>query len=440
MARIKMHPARTLVFGFLITIIVGTILLSLPQAVENNRRIPLVDALFTATSAVTTTGLVVVDTGTTFSLLGEIVILSLFQVGALGYMAFATLLALIMGKKISLRQRLILKESLYQPTLKGIVHFTKLILIITLSIEMLGAFFLFLHWRAEYPIGRAIYLGIFHSVSAFCTAGFYLFKDSFLRYQVDPSFNLTILPLMICGSLGFLVLYNLLCYRQFGHLIRHTKLVLSMALILFSLGLGVVFIANYTNPQLLPFSRGEKLLTSSFQALAASTTTGFNTLNIESLNKVSLLFMLLLMFVGGAPGSTAGGIKTTTFAIILATIWGTLRGKREINIFRRRLSYEIITKSLILVLIALLFLFLITLVMMATEREAPSKILFEVTSAMGTVGLSLGITSQLSLIGRLLIILTMFAGRIGPLVLLFALVGKEEKISYKYPEEEVIIG
>lgn len=418
----------------------GTILLNLPAASSAGKSIGFINALFTATSATCVTGLIVLDTGKDFSTFGQLVILILLQCGGLGIMTMSTMFAFLAGKRISLRQRLIMQESLNQFSIGGLVRLAKYILIFTAVIEVLGAAILFLCWQRIHSPLQALYLAVFHSISAFCNAGFSLFSDSIMHYKGDLVINLTFIVLIILGGTGFLVLLELFQYGKNGTLSLHAKLALKTSLILILIGFIIIFLIESNNPSTLrALSFPEKVYGSIFQSVTARTA-GFNTIHIGSMQNATLLLIIILMFIGASPGSTGGGVKTTTFGLLLLYVWSSLKGKEEIQIFKRRISQDIIPKVLTVITLSLGLVIVMTILLSYVEGEDFIKVLFEVVSAFGTVGLSTGITSSLSVAGKIIIIITMFTGRIGPLGLALSLIQKREPEMIRYPEEKIMVG
>lgn len=444
--KFRFSPAQVLVIGFASIILVGTILLSLPVSVPEDRSPEIIDSLFTATSAVCVTGLIVANTGDDFSPFGQMVILILLQIGGLGYMTMATLTALFVGKRITLRDRVIMQEALNQFNLRGLVRFTLYIVKVTLLFEIVGAIILSFYWMGKFPVVKAIYYGIFHSVSAFCNAGFSLFSTNLGAFTTDPVVTLVVSSLFIIGGIGYIVISDLYMYRKTKHLLIHTKFALTITGILILLGTVLIFVLERNNPATLGnLSLPHKILSSYFHSVTARTA-GFNTLNIASFTIPALFLVVIFMFVGASPGGTGGGIKTTTFGVVISDIWATLRGKREVNIFKRRLGKDIIRKSFTVLFLGIGLIVLVTMLLLIIEKKELIRILFEVVSAFGTVGLSaakgisLSLSSTFSAAGKLLIIITMFVGRLGPLTLGVAVIQAEDKTRYKYAEERVLIG
>ncbi|WP_258360018.1 TrkH family potassium uptake protein [Moorella sulfitireducens] len=427
--------------GFGVVIATGTILLSLPIASQSGQPVAVIDALFTATSATAVTGLVTVDTQTTYSLFGELVILALIQTGGLGFMTLSTLVALLLGKRITLKERLVIQEAMNQLTVEGVVRLSKYVLIFTLFAEGLGALLLSIRFSSQMPLGQAIYFGIFHAVSAFCNAGFDLFSKSLVDYRGDLLVNMVITLLIIFGGLGFSVVAGIYTKRSWQRLSLHSKIVIRTTLLLIATATVIIFLLEYTNTKTLaPLPLGEKILASYFQAVTPRTA-GFNTLVIGDLRPVTLLFIIILMFIGASPGSTGGGIKTTTFAAIAVAVWTIIRGNVDIEVFGRRLPRGTVLKALAIAAVSLLLVVTVTGILLITEQADMQMVLFEVTSAFGTVGLSMGLTPKLTVTGKLLIIATMFTGRVGPLTLAFAIAQRLGRQGIKhYPEERIIVG
>ncbi|HJV17718.1 MAG TPA: TrkH family potassium uptake protein [Bacillales bacterium] len=438
-----LDPPKIIVLGFAAIILIGALLLTLPISTVDGNGLSFLNALFTATSATCVTGLVVVDTGTTFTMFGQLVILFLIQVGGLGFMTVATLFAFLLGKRISLKERILLQESLNNLSLEGIVRLAKRILIFTAVIEFVGAVLLATRFSFDMPLGKAIYYGIFHSISNFNNAGFDLMGEfrSLTGYVDDPTVTLTVCTLITLGGLGFIVMNELFEFRQAKRLSLHTKIVLMASSILVVGGTIAIFLLEYSNEKTLqPLSFSGKILASLFQSVTPRTA-GSNTLNIPDLTQSTLLLTIILMFIGASPGSTGGGIKTTTFTTLLGAVWAQIRGKEDVIFYRQRIVYETIYKALTVTVSGLFLVMFITILLTITEHGKDFlMILFEATSAFGTVGLSMGLTPELSPIGRCLIIFTMFAGRVGPLTIAFAVTMRRKPDAFRYPKGKIMIG
>jgi len=436
----KLSPAQILVAGYFTVILTGTILLSLPMATTAAGSLGFIDSLFTATSATCVTGLIVVNTSSAFTVFGQVVIMLLIQIGGLGIMSMSTLMAFLIGKKISLKERLVIQQDLNQFGISGLVRLIQYVLGFTLIIEGAGAIFMFTKLIHEYKIVKAIYYSIFHAVSAFNNAGFDLFGNSLVGFTGSIIMNFAVMILIILGGIGFGVLTESTNDKRFGKSSLQSKIVVIMTLILLVVGFLVLLALEFNNPETmgkLPF--GEKILSAMFLSVTPRTA-GFNTLPTNALRSSSLFFIIILMFIGASPGSTGGGIKTTTFGIMVITMWNKIIGKKDIEIYNRRIDEEDVLKAMAITLLAMALIVLITIVLTITESKPFLDILFETVSAFGTVGLSTGVTPTLSKIGRILIIMTMFAGRVGPLTLAVAFAERQRKGIYHYPKEKIMVG
>lgn len=441
--QLKLNPAQVLVLGFGALILIGATFLNLPVASVNGKSIGFIDALFTSASAVCVTGLVVVNTAAHWSMFGKIVILILIQVGGLGFMTMATLVALILGRKITLKDRLIIQEELNQFTLSGLVKLTKYVIVSTIMLESLGAFFLSLKFIPIYGPSTGIWFGIFHAISAFCNAGFDLIGSSMEPFVDSPIVNITIGLLVIIGGLGYTVYIDITTQKNYKRYSLHTKLVLIVTAILLVIGFFAILFLEYNNPDTLgSLSFGGKLLAALFQSIVPRTA-GFNSINMGAVTSTSAFIIIILMFIGGSPGSTAGGIKTTSIGAIVLAIISVVRGKNDVEILKRRISVELVFRALAVTGIAFCIVSIVTMILTITESGASFlDIVFETVSAFATVGLSRGITPSLTIIGRLVITITMFIGRLGPLTMAFAFAKKRNKNKgvYRYAEERIIVG
>lgn len=436
----SLAPAQILALGYFVVITIGTLLLLLPISTVDGQGLSFVDALFTATSATAVTGLVVVTTGTFLTVFGQVVVMLLIQIGGLGIMTISTLFALFLGKKIGLKERLVIQEDLNQMKISGVVQLVKYIIGMTLMIEGLGALLLFPRLLREMAPGRALYYSIFHSISAFNNAGFDLFGNSLESFTGDVYINLVMISLILLGGIGFAVIAELYRKKSLSHLSLHTKMVFRITILLLVVAFIGVFFLEMTNPATMQnYTLKERVLASLFLSVTPRTA-GFNTVPTGLLQGQTLFLLMILMFIGASPGSTGGGIKTTTFGVLLFAVLSTIRGKRDVEIFQRRLALELILKSMAIAFLSLVLIILITMVLTITEDLVFLTILFETFSAFGTVGLSTGITGDLSIIGRLLIIFTMFSGRIGPLTLAFAFSERKSRSLYRYPQEKIMVG
>ncbi len=426
------------------TILIGTTLLLLPFS-TNSGQISFIDALFTATSGVCVTGLSVQDTATYYSPVGQGIIFLLFQFGGLGIMTFSTLILLVAGKKISIKDRIIIQEDFHHRAPKDFKSLIMNIFFYALAIEFLGSLSLFLYWQRDYGWLKALSLSVFHSVSAFCNAGFSLFSDSFYGFRESTWINTSLIILIVLGGLGFLVIDELkgklvgLVKREKTKLSLHAKLVIGMTLCLIFF-FFIIFLLIEWNYSLEQFSGQEKILSSLFQIITPRTA-GFNTMNLNSLSLAVVLLLMMLMFIGASPGSTGGGVKTSTIGVILAFLKSKITTRDTVNLFYRTLSMELVTKAFTVVTLAVSIIFLSSFIILMTQPNASFReVLFEVFSAFGTVGLSLGLTPKLTSMGKIVIILVMYIGRIGPLTLLYAFSREKAYGRFEYAEETVMIG
>ena len=431
-----------LALGFAIVILVGTFLLLLP--ISSNHT-DFLDALFTATSATCVTGLVVYDTATHWTLFGQIVILILIQIGGLGFITIGVFLATYLKKKISLRQRGLIEESVSSLKLAGGVKLVKHIIKGTFLFEGIGAVILSLVFIEDFGLLKGIYLGIFHSVSAFCNAGFDLLGiiepyGSLTPYASNIVVNITIMILIIIGGLGFVVWQDLYEKKlHFRNYLLQTKIVLITSFIFIFGGAFLFYIFEYQHA-LASLSSEEAILASFFQSITCRTA-GFNTIDVSHLKPATSLLMMLMMFVGGSPGSTAGGIKTTTFAVLIIFVYSTMTNKSEANDFNRRFDSKTIKKACSVFLINFIFIIISSFIIFNDQPHLPMQdTFFEIFSALGTVGISTGITRVLSMTSKITIILLMYCGRVGSLTLALSLSKKKKISNCKNPVEKISIG
>lgn len=447
-----MRPATLLVLSFLAVIAAGTLLLLVPFSTQGGR-IPFIDALFTATSAVCVTGLTVVDPGTYFTGFGQFVMLLLIQIGGLGLMTISVALFRLIGKNIPFRHRMVMQDVFAHTPRDDIMKLVKHVVLFTALTELAGAVVLMLRWRGEFPFFTAAYLSVFHSVSAFCNAGFSLFSDNFMRYSGDFLINISICGLIVIGGIGFPVLHDMYLRARGrkgkrGRLSVQTKTVLVTTSSLIVGGALLIALlerhALASNP-----SVAHRFLTPIFQSITCRTA-GFNTLDIGVLGDATLAVVILLMFIGASPGSTGGGIKTTTFALVSAFTISRVTKRVRVNLFRKSVPEETVARGLTLVLISLaaiaIVVFMILIGEAATDiggQNAPRSFLaalFETVSAFGTVGLSTGITASLTTWSKAWIIAMMIIGRVGLLTFSYIIVGSGTPKGVEYAEESVMVG
>lgn len=446
----KWSSVQIITAGFLFIILLGAAILSLPISSQIGQGTNFVDSLFTATSAVCVTGLVVFDTATHWSLFGKVVIISLIQIGGLGFMTIATMISLIRGKKINLKERLLIQESLNQIDLSGIVSLTRKIILMVLAIECIGGILLSISFIPKFGIITGLAYGFFHSISAFCNAGFDLMGSisgefSSLTSFYDNSFiMITVSLLIILGGLGYPVILDVLKNKRFSKLNVHSKLVIVSTAILLLIGFVFILGVEYNNPDTLGnMNMKGKVLSSIFQT-STLRTAGFNSIDLGLTKEPTIFLMVMLMLIGASPASTGGGIKTTTVAILFLTVKDFLCGKDEIHIFERSISSEAIKKAIVIFFIAIFIFIVGTLALSITNPQfSLIECVFEVISAYATVGLSIGGSPNLNTIGKFIIMILMFLGRVGSLTIFTAILSinivKKDK-NIKRPKGKIIIG
>ncbi|MBN2408283.1 MAG: Trk family potassium uptake protein [Candidatus Aminicenantes bacterium] len=436
-------PLQILAGGYLLITIIGTILLSLPAATADGSRQPILDAWFLATSAVSTSGLTVVDISRYYSPFGQIIIMAIFQIGGLGYMSFFVFMLSLLKKNLTISRRVVAIESVSGAGELSLSRFFKAVILTTFSFESIGALIFYLSWHSELEPARAAYLSVFHSVSAFCTAGFSLFSDSLVSFQENLPINLTISLLSLFGGVGFIVLIDLqgflskaIAKKRPRRLSPHTRLVLAaMASIMAVSFVTIILVEPFRGLRV-----GDKILAALFQAISASTTDGFNTVDIGALAPSALLVLIFLMLIGAGPGSTAGGFKISTFGTLVLAVWSFLHGKKDVNFQGRRIPDETISKAFFILFIFLGVAAFDAVILANTEEASFLQLIFEISSALGNTGLSMGITSSLTPVGRILITLTMFLGRVGPLTLGLSLLGRKSDGDYHYAKAAIYVG
>jgi trk system potassium uptake protein TrkH len=438
------QPAQVLAISFAAAILLGALLLMLPFCTTSGR-ISFIDALFTSTSAICVTGLIVVDTATYFTTAGQCVILLLIQLGGLGIMTFSTMVLLAAGRSITISDRILVQEGYHPGSPRDFKALIKSVFLFTAAIEGAGFILLFFRFLQDEPWARACFSGLFHSISAFCNAGFSVYSDNLMGFRGDILVNLTVAHLIIFGGLGFLVIGEV--GKAAAGLLRGMKLKLSLhsKLVLVTttaliIGAFFIFLALENNGALRDFSWKDKILASFFQVVTPRTA-GFNTINLTTLGTAAVLLHMFLMFIGASPGSTGGGVKTSTFGVVLAFIRSKIAARDSVHVFYRTIPQNNVLKAFTVISLSITLIFLAVFVVMISQPGMFMKeVFYEVFSGFGTVGLSLGITSQLNVLGKLTIILVMYAGRIGPLTLLLAFSRRRALGKYEYVEENVLIG
>lgn len=450
----ELSTAQIIALGFFLTILVGSILLCLPVCAADGRWTCYLDALFTSTTSVCVTGLVVVDTYAHWSMFGQVVILLLIQCGGLGIITLSTFVMVLIGRKVSLKDRLLLEDAFNLDTLQGLVRFLKKVLKGTVLVEGIGALCYMLVFIPKFG-ARGIWYSVFNAVSAFCNAGMdVLGNNSLMDYVDQPWINFVTMALIVSGGIGFIVWWDILgVIREirkgdvarrffFRRLKLHTKIVLCTTFVLIFGGAVLVFALEYHNPQTLgPLSLGSKIMASLFQSVTFRTA-GFATISQKGLYGATALLGILLMLIGGSPVGTAGGVKTSTFALVFFTAVATIKGEEKVTVFRRTIPLKTIRKAVSVVLVFSSVLFVMVMLMSVFEEGSLLDIAYETASALGTVGLSRDYTMTLDTIGKILIIICMYLGRIGPISMAIAFNFKGSKRGYqiKYPEEDVTVG
>ncbi|WP_297135081.1 TrkH family potassium uptake protein [Terrisporobacter sp.] len=446
----SMDPTQVMVIGFGTLILFGALMLNLPISTNNGESIGFLNALFTATSAVCVTGLVVVDTASYWNEFGQFIIITLIQTGGLGFMTIATMFSLLTRKKINLRERLLIQESLNQRDLSGLVKLTRYIIVMTLAIEGIGALLLSTIFIPRLGLAKGIWYSIFHSISAFCNAGFDLMSaitgeqySSLTYFTNNTLVNFVICGLIILGGIGFPVLLDIINNKKYSKLNIHSKIVINTSAILIVIGFLFIFIAEFNNKNTLgSLDVKGKVLSSAFQSVTLRTA-GFNTVDLTLLGESTLFLMVILMLIGGSPASTGGGLKTTTIATLFLTVKAFILGKEDIEVYQRRIGAGTIRKSLGIFFVGVSIVLIAILAFTIVNPEFTLiEASFEVVSAFATVGLSIGGSYQLTFLGKLLIITLMFLGRVGSLTIFIALLSRNTKVKSKirYPEGKIIVG
>lgn len=437
----KLNPPQVLALGFLSLILIGSILLNLPIASSSGSSIGYVNSLFTSASAVCVTGLTVLNTARDFTPFGQVIIITLIQFGGLGIMTLATVGYIIMGKKISFKERLMIKEQLNTESIQGIVKLTKKVIGYTFFLEMMGSLLLALRFVPMFGFEKGLAFSIFHAISAYCNAGFDIFGDSLIIFQNDYYVLLILSLLIILGGLGFTVYADLLAKDKLRKLTLHSKVVLIMTGSLLIIGTLSFLLFESSNPGTLGSMNFPSRLANSFFQSVSPRTAGFYSVDMSKIRETTIFSTIMLMFIGGSPGSTAGGIKTTTFACLLLTTISVVKGEEDVNCLNRRLPFETIKRAVSIFLIGLAIVFLTAIILTITDSSLKFiNLLFESTSAFGTVGLTTGITDKLSTLGRLVITLTMYIGRVGPLTMAYAFARRNMKRDYRNAPGNLMVG
>ncbi|TAF04661.1 MAG: ATPase [Oscillatoriales cyanobacterium] len=444
-----MTVSRTICLGFIAVITLGALLLLMPFSTSEGTWSDPITALFTSTSAVCVTGLSVVDVGKYYSFWGQLFLVFLVQIGGLGYMTATTFLLLLLGRRFGLKDKIAIQQSLDKSGLDGVVQLVQSILATTMLFELTGVFLLMLVFVPQFGFKDGLWSAVFHSINAFNNAGFSLYSDNLIGYSGSPLINLTIGGLIIFGGIGYQVImemYLWVCGRFNKSPIctvfsLNFKVVTSTTAILIIIGTITFLVMEYNNPETFgPLSLGQKVMAAWFQSVTPRTA-GFNTIDIGKMSETSLFLTIALMFVGASPGSTGGGIKTTTFRILFSCTAAVLEGKEQVECYQRQIPIALILKTISVVFGSLIVVIVsATLVELVNPELEFIQVLFEAVSAFATVGLSTGITAKISAIGKLILIATMYIGRVGVLLLMSAAVGDPKPTTVKYPEESLLVG
>lgn len=448
----ELRPVQVILIGFLATILVGSLLLSLPIATKSGQATPYIDALFTATTSVCVTGLIVQTTMTYWSIFGQAVILLLVQIGGLGVVTITTGMFFVLGKRITLGNRMLIQESLGLNTLTGLVSLVKKIIFGTLIVEGVGAILYATQFVPEFGLGYGIWASIFNSISAFCNAGMDIVRDDSLRsYVANPVINVTTVGLIILGGLGFIVWKDLWqalkkvlkekipAKRVLQQLKFQTKIVLSISFFLIMFGTILIFLFEYNNPATMKdLSLPGKFMASMFQAVTTRTA-GFETVAQGALTDASSLVSMFMMIIGGSPTGTAGGVKTVTFAILVFCVISVAKQEESISLFKRRVPQHLLSKALAIIVIYLIILMSAVLLLLVFDHGSFMDSCYECVSALATVGLTKGLTPNLTIAGKIIIIITMYIGRVGPISMAISFSQKNKKKMIMYPEQDLIL-
>lgn len=434
--------SRKLILGFMGVILMGTFLLMLPISTTSGEGLDFLTALFTITSAVCVTGLSVIDISKELSFTGQIFLLIFIQLGGLGIMTFSSFIFLLLRRKMSYGEKELLKEERNVEDTGGILKFLKKVILTVVTIEGIGSVFLTIKFAQEMPLLKAVYFGVFHSISAFCNAGFSLFTTGLEKYSDSIIINFTIAYLIILGGIGFGVIDSILrSVRTKKYKLNLTvKVAIIMSCFLTIIGMVLFFVIENSNGGTIGnMTFSEKLIASFFQSVTTRTA-GFNTVPMGNLKPATIFLFCILMFIGASPGSTGGGIKTTTVGVLIVYVISIVKNRQYTTIFNRRIDWEVMNKAIAILIISLMYIIVVIMIMLCVENFAPEAIIFEAVSAFGTVGLSVGITADLGIVSKILLICTMFLGRLGPMTLAIAFGGGKNVEKIVFPKENIIVG
>lgn len=439
--KLKKNPPLIVCLSFFALIFLGACLLDLPIASANGERIGFLDAFFTSTSASCVTGLIVANTASQWTVFGKVVIILLIQIGGLGTMVFLSLVAMVFNKRIGITERRIIREQTNADTSKGIIRLVIYIIKFSLSVELIGAILLATKFIPDFGIEKGILFSIFHSISAFCNAGFDITGNSLIDYVSDFTVNIAISLLIIFGGLGFTVFIDIYRKKNFKNLSLHSKIVTSVTAILLLVGTIAFFLIEHNGSAMEGLTLKGKVLSSFFMSVTARTA-GFNSIDISKMQESSLIVTIMLMFIGASPASTGGGIKTTTFGVLLFSTISFLRGNKETEIFHKTISHESLIKSLCIFTLSSALIIFSSLLITINEQGKflYLDILYEIVSAFGTVGISRGITANLSSLSKIVLIILMYLGRVGAATLGIGILNRKTKKHTRYSEGKIIVG
>jgi len=442
-SRYQLSPPQLIITIFMIFIAIGTLLLMMPFSSASGHTTSFINAFFMAISAVCVNGLSVLDVGEYFSITGQIVIMLLVQVGGLGFMTISVIIAIVMGKRIGLKERLLIQHTTQAASSQGLVRLCIYIFVIVFAFEAIATIILTIHWQPSMGWSTAFYYGLFHSISAFNNAGFALWSEGLVAYVGDPIVNFVIIALFVAGGLGYIVIVELLQKKRWRKFSLHTKIVLTASLTISLIGFGIILLLESMNPatfsQLTWF---ERIQAAWFQTLVPRSS-GFNTLDIPNMLTASQFLIIIYMFIGAASGGTGGGVKINTIVVLILATITTFRGGGQVHAFGRQVPQGSVTRALAVVMSSLAVVLVVALALTITEDMLEDhflEVLFEATSAFSTTGLSMGLTKDLSLLGKIIVCFTMFIGRLGPLTLAYALATRKQHSRIGYPEDNILIG
>ena len=440
--KLGISAVRRIGFSFFAVILIGSILLSLPMSHTIHSTSSYLDHLFVATSATCVTGLVTHVTASEYTLFGQIVIILLIQIGGLGFLTLMSMFFVLLKRKLTYANKIVMQEALNRNSLNETGIYIKRVIKYTVCFELIGAICLAFVFIPQFGILKGIYYSLFHAISAFCNAGFALFSNNLEGFSSNVVVNLTVGYLITLGGIGFAVITSFIVVIRNGidRFNLTSKMAILISIILTLGGMILFLILEYSNPNTIgDLNFFEKILASYFQSVTLRTA-GFNTVPLGSLRDATIFISCILMFIGASPGSTGGGIKTTTFGVIMFYVIGIAKKKGNIEVFNRRIDWEILNRALAILVIAITYVAFIITCILVIEDFTMEQVVFEVISAFGTVGLTLGITPQLSVLSKLLIIITMFIGRLGPLTFALAIGETKKKAISKYPKENILVG